>query len=212
MKLLRFSGTILTATLMVLLVRNLPNRHTKTAGTTTGTVSVKNTINDDYTKYQEIRINELKANYARYMAIATETRLPIDVAEKITRLADKYDFYDQTIVGIINWESKYDIMATNVNRNGTIDKGLMQINSNTLPWLAQVIGKPSADPFNPYDNLEMGVWYLNYLRAECNSDMQCALSKYNGDSTGKYQEIVKERIDQVAFRMGESRERMKINK
>lgn len=48
-----------------------------------------------------------------------------------------YNVEPHYIFGIIAAESRFKINAKNVNRNGTIDKGLMQINSSNFDYLSK---------------------------------------------------------------------------
>lgn len=157
-----------------------------------------------YKQYSNIRLidwylSNNKIN--RITAIQKETKFPIEIVNKIVEASNKYHFEDEVIVGLIQMESEYDVNATNFN-DDSVDMGLLQINSNTLPWLAAKINKPNADPYNPIDAIELGSWYLSYLRSQCDGALYCALARYNGDSTGRYQQEATRRIDQVASRMG----------
>ena len=49
--------------------------------------------------------------------------------------------------------------AINHNTNGSVDVGLMQINSRWFPQLA-VMGVQPGDLWNPYINIYVGAWVL----------------------------------------------------
>ena len=60
-------------------------------------------------------------------------------------------------------ESKFGEKAYNKNSNGTVDRGLMQINT----WLVNAYEKSTGkkvNAYNPYDNIDMGVWLLDYFK------------------------------------------------
>lgn len=81
----------------------------------------------------------------------------------------KYDLSYEYVLGVMFLESSFNIEA----RNGKCI-GLMQLNTSkprnkkesTAQWLARMteIPKDKFDPYNPYHNIECGVYYLNYLR------------------------------------------------
>lgn len=57
----------------------------------------------------------------------------------------------------------WDARAEHWNENGTVDRGLMQINSLCWPEFAARAGVIDGDPFNPVDNVEVGIARLAYL-------------------------------------------------
>ena len=60
-----------------------------------------------------------------------------------------------TLIRDIAWkESRFDPLAVNHNKNGTVDKGLMQINSSNNEWLHL------TDPFDPCQSVHAAATYL----------------------------------------------------
>lgn len=91
-------------------------------------------------------------------------------------LAERYGIPHDLARRLIHLESQGDPGAT----SDTCDHGLMQLNCNTWPWLAEAAGVgPNADPSDPSDNLRMGFWYLAYLRDKYGGDWEKTLSAYN---------------------------------
>jgi soluble lytic murein transglycosylase-like protein len=84
------------------------------------------------------------------------------------------------VKAIISAESNYDEFAINYNDNGTIDRGLMQINSGTAPGIATALGMNynKGIEFDYETNLKMGIYQLNLLR-KTNSSMEYILTAYN---------------------------------
>ncbi len=71
----------------------------------------------------------------------------------------------ELMLALANAESSFNpVEISSVNNNGTIDKGLFQINSRNTEWLSELAGIENADSLNPYDNFEMSLAYINYLR------------------------------------------------
>lgn len=93
----------------------------------------------------------------------------------------------ELVFGVIKQESGFNPDAVNHNTNGTIDRGLMQINSGTAPWLwSQVFPNEPYDYkklYDPETNLKLGIWYLNYLLEKFQNEHK-ALTAYNRGEGG----------------------------
>ncbi|MFX7866290.1 lytic transglycosylase domain-containing protein, partial [Acinetobacter baumannii] len=77
-------------------------------------------------------------------------------------LDDAANYYrlDPTLVRAIAWhESGMRPLAVNRNSNGSVDVGLMQINSSWFPTLARV-GIAPEHLWNPCVNAYVGAWIL----------------------------------------------------
>ena len=80
----------------------------------------------------------------------------------IEQTAEQYNLSDSLVKAVIQTESSFRSDA--VNHNGTCF-GLMQINnSSTSDWIARQLNMMSYDLLDPYDNVLMGCFYLDYLR------------------------------------------------
>ena len=90
---------------------------------------------------------------------ATEATAEVDQHAYIRMIAEQYELSPELIEAVIEVESGWNEKAD----NGT-SVGLMQLNRNTYPWLAEQVGLQDADPYNWQDNVRMGIWYLDYLR------------------------------------------------
>ena len=73
--------------------------------------------------------------------------------------------------GLTQWRRDGSVV-TGQNPNGTVDVGVMQINSNTAPLLG-------IDPYDLYDNIRGGVTYLRQMYDKY-GDWQIAVQHYNG--------------------------------
>jgi len=86
-----------------------------------------------------------------------------DIQLYVNEQCEKHGWGVNFIYSIMAVESKFDPNSVNINENGSVDGGLMQANS----WLVRAYKKSTgltANPQNPYDNIDMGIWLLNYLR------------------------------------------------
>ena len=73
--------------------------------------------------------------------------------------ATRYQVNSAVLVAIAKTESGLNPLATNRNRNGSRDIGLMQINSAWLPALA-VHGIREHDLFDACTSIHVGAWVL----------------------------------------------------
>lgn len=113
-----------------------------------------------------------------------------DVFESYYNLIDKYSkeygIPSWLIKGIIMTESSFNKSTANVNTNGTVDRGLMQMNSNTAPGVARHVGFDYyvGIEFVPENNIKMGSYYIAAKLKETGSDYHKGLTSYNRGNTG----------------------------
>ncbi|MCQ2590712.1 MAG: lytic transglycosylase domain-containing protein [Treponema sp.] len=95
-----------------------------------------------------------------------------DVTNAILTYAEKNDIPLSLAFALAYTESKYKVNAVGHNTNGTTDRGLFQLNSNTFPKLTE------EDFFDPYTSAKYGLAHLKQcLRSAGNS--VSALAMYN---------------------------------
>lgn len=75
--------------------------------------------------------------------------------------ASTHDVPAEVLQAIAQVESKNDPGAVNHNRNGTVDLGLMQINSSWLPKLKARFGVTKAKLLDACTNIHIGAWILS---------------------------------------------------
>ncbi len=138
---------------------------------------------DFYVLELEERLIETEQKLNMYEDVAEETGLEISLIVEIYNQAIE----PEIVLGVIDRESKFNSNAINHNTNGSVDRGLMQINSGTAPWLWSIVF--SNEPynykklFNPEKNIQLGIWYLNYLLEKYNNE-HMALTAYNRGEGG----------------------------
>lgn len=140
-------------------------------------------------------LNARLADLALAMRTFQEHGLPVRLGVVLADECEKNGVDVGLALRVIKVESGFRTDAVNVNRNKTIDGGLFQLNSNTWPSLAEKLGMTNADPFNPDDNIKMGVYYLGQLTARLG--VAGGLTAYNHgprnvsrDSRSEYSERV----------------------
>ena len=95
-----------------------------------------------------------------------------DITRALVEAADRYEL-DPALVVALSWqESKFNTRASGVNRNSSIDRGLMQLNSSTFPFL------DTEDFYNPYLNADYGAAYLRETM-NLSGNIVAALAMYN---------------------------------
>lgn len=90
-----------------------------------------------------------------------------DLQKYIYEITEEYDM-DYTVVLAIIWteNNSFDVNAMHKNSNGTVDMGLMQLNSKYKNWQAELAGinKCEFNAYNPHHNIQAGVGILNYYK------------------------------------------------
>lgn len=99
-----------------------------------------------------------------------------------------YNIDPWLLYSIAKVESNNNPNAINYNRNGTVDVGVMQVNSCHLPLLKKY-GYTKEDLWNPQVNITLGAWVLAGCVARHGYTTN-ALNCYNGDKTGRYSKRV----------------------
>jgi soluble lytic murein transglycosylase-like protein len=87
-----------------------------------------------------------------------------------------YNVPPRLLQSIAHVESGYRTNAINTNKNGTVDIGVMQINSMWLPELAKY-GIERQHLFEPCTNIKVGAWILS---------QEVARYGYNWEAIGAY--------------------------
>ena len=97
--------------------------------------------------------------------------------QKISRLilkySKQYQIDDLLLLSLIKTESSLNPLAVNYNLNGTIDRGLCQLNSSTFSYLDKSI------LFDPDSNIKYGAQLLNWCLKKSDNNIVKALAFYN---------------------------------
>ena len=81
------------------------------------------------------------------------------IADCWQNAAKQFHISPHLLKAIAKQESNFNPQAVNSNKNGSVDLGLMQINSRWLPELANYSVR-SSDLFNACVNIWVGAWIL----------------------------------------------------
>lgn len=112
---------------------------------------------------------------------ARDKFFPNKYTNYINEYSAEYNLDPLLVKGVIRTESKYNPNIVS-DKNA---KGLMQITDSTGEWIASKIGMTNFTPsmlFNPKINIELGCWYLNYLKSEFPNEDD-AIAAYNAGAT-----------------------------
>ncbi len=99
-----------------------------------------------------------------------------DITMAILSSADKFDVPLSLAFALAYTESQYKSNAMHKNANGSVDRGLFQLNSNSWPNLTE------ADFYNPKTSAYYGLSHLNYCLKTAGNEI-AALAMYNAGST-----------------------------
>lgn len=100
-------------------------------------------------------------------------------------VSEAYGVSYELLLAIMYNESRFTVNATNVNTNGTVDRGLMQINEVCFSTLNTAIGLPSLDAlYDPGWNITSGAYLIYYYMARYGYSELDALLCYQCGYTG----------------------------
>ncbi|HHG2504443.1 TPA: lytic transglycosylase domain-containing protein [Escherichia coli] len=149
---------------------------------------------DQLATIQKEVVKEIKAVVSHTVVNGVRRDIPADIAEIITRYAEKYNISEELIKALIQQESSFNPNA--VSKAGA--KGLMQL----MP--VHTVSK-GIDPFDPEQNIKTGMGFLSHLLNKY-GDLRLALAAYNAGekAVDKYGDVppYKETQDYVKRIMG----------
>lgn len=92
---------------------------------------------------------------------------------------ERYQLSPLLLQAVAWQESHFNPRAVNHNKNGTVDIGMMQINSSHIPRLKALgIIRRKEDLFSPCLNIQVGAWLLAQHFRVCGLTQDC-LGSYN---------------------------------
>lgn len=103
---------------------------------------------------------------------------PLQYADIVQEEAARYGHDPYLVAAMIHTESKFRPTATSAKDA----VGLMQITEPTWLWIVSKIGGTDRtwDRQDPKDNIQLGLWYLDYLKKSfASNDEQVVLAAYN---------------------------------
>ncbi|MCQ2583193.1 MAG: transglycosylase SLT domain-containing protein [Treponema sp.] len=102
----------------------------------------------------------------------TEVTGDAEIAKAILTEADKNDIPLSLAFSLAHTESHYRVRAVGHNTNGTVDRGLFQLNSNSFPQLSE------EDFFDPRISAKYGLAHLKLCLKKAGNSVS-ALAMYN---------------------------------
>lgn len=139
--------------------------------------------NEDYydsLNYTEIIFNYLQDNYPleELPLELWEQLYPAYFEDMIREYAIKYEIDHLLVLAMIREESRFN--AWNESYAGA--RGLMQIIFSTGEWIAQKLNLEDFNDemlFSPEVNINLGCWYIGYLKERFSNDSILIISGYN---------------------------------
>lgn len=135
-------------------------------------------IETQIAKEEILRLREL---YDEYKSIKRDIDVPFEYQLHTYNLCKKYGVDYELALAVLLYESGGVVDAVNTNTNGTVDKGLMQINSVNYKWLEEEIGITNIE--DPWQNIEAGVFMLGEFSAKYDDKHQILMSYNMGSGT-----------------------------
>ncbi len=126
---------------------------------------------------------------------ATSHGLPASVGLAVWEEARRVDLDPWLVARVIEVESGWQPGVVHLNADGTRDRGLMQINDSTWPWLAQRLGL--SDPLDPAQNIRAGTWYLAMLVQRYGTE--AGVTAYNRGEQGLRTWVVSRGTSRTAY-------------
>lgn len=125
---------------------------------------VSNRMVTKYTqKYEKATDEPIKPEY--------DIALDVEIQDYIWEQSLLHNWDWDLILGISFKESRFDVTAyNNSNSDGSVDSGLMQINSSNIDKASNSLGY-EIDVNNYKHNVDAAIWLLNYLRDKYKSQM-----------------------------------------
>lgn len=115
--------------------------------------------------------------------------LSLELQEYTYEQCQKKNIEYALALAVMKVESDFDPREVSYNHSS---KGIMQLNvNNTAKWLSEKNHIKKFDVFNPYHNIQCGIWYLDYLRSYWTDQgisdeatlYRCVLGSYNMGTT-----------------------------
>lgn len=82
-----------------------------------------------------------------------------DLQQYTFDLCQEYNLSYELVLGVIHTESRFIETADSGS-----SRGIMQISRGTGDWVSEEVGIRDFDPYDPKQNITVGIYYLAYLR------------------------------------------------
>ena len=95
-------------------------------------------------------------------AVPLDVELQEYIWTRCKKATSDYEDYYAFILGCIQHESTFRARATHHNSNGSVDRGIMQINSSNLSKMKRAgLIAGAEDLFDPFRCIDCGLWLMN---------------------------------------------------
>ena len=102
-------------------------------------------------------------NYQDLYRVPYQCKLIEEVQEWIPLINNYFQSESALALTVMYCESRGKEHATGYNNDGSLDQGLMQINSNTQDWLEEKIYKEKLDIYDPETNIKVSSWIVRNI-------------------------------------------------
>lgn len=122
-----------------------------------------------------VTIGLLAIFYFFFPHVWGEILYPLDYKDLIKKYSEERDLRPNLVCAIIYTESRFNPRST----SGVGATGLMQIMPGTGQSIADEMGQPMGDLYDPDVSIRYGTWYIKGLLDKYNGDVDLALAAYN---------------------------------
>jgi hypothetical protein len=122
----------------------------------------KNTIVATLTAAQKITSTSTPAPTQQFPKY--KLKINEDIQKYLYNKCKENNWEYELILSLIKQESDFNIEGINYNNNGTVDIGLVQINSSNVEWLKKATGNKNFSPYNPYNSIDACLINLNSIK------------------------------------------------
>lgn len=123
--------------------------------------------------------------------------LSLELQQFTYDLCNQYEISYELVLSVMYQESTFITNKVHYNKNGTNDKGLMQLNSSVRDGWAKQYNITNFDPFIPKQNIEIGLRKLKdliicyeYKRISETKLIYYVLGSYNNGVDGYYDKYI----------------------
>ena len=137
------------------------------------TTAIAKNVSSDELKNVQAKNNGLFSKEDVKLKYYTDLIENEDIAKLAITYSEKEGIETSLLVALMKTESNFNPNAINYNYNGSVDRGLCQLNNKTFPNLSK------QDFYNPETNIKIAASFLNWCLRNSDYNLVRALAYYN---------------------------------
>ena len=137
------------------------------------TAAFAKNVSSDELKNTKVKNDELFSSEDVKLKYYTDLIENENIAKLAITYSEKEGIETSLLVALMKTESNFNPNAINYNYNGSVDRGLCQLNNKTFPNLSK------QDFYNPETNIKVAASFLNWCLRNSDYNLVRALAYYN---------------------------------